>query len=76
MSPGNLFALACADLRVSDIAAPHRCVVGGAITVSCDALVHLGAIRIAHYALNWIRTPVPTTASQPNHARQSRALST
>lgn len=76
MSPHNLFALARAGLHILDVAAPYRCVDCGANTASRDALGLLGALRTTLGALDWVRTPVPTTASHPNHSHQRRALST
>lgn len=76
MSPRNLFALAHAGLHVLDVAAPYRCVVCGANTASRDALDRLGALRTTLGALDWVQTPVPTTASHLNHTHQRRALST
>jgi hypothetical protein len=76
MSPDNLFALAYASLHVLHVAAPYRCVVCDANTASPDALDLLGAPCTTLGDLDWIRTPVPTTALHPNHTHQRRALST
>lgn len=76
MSPHNLFAFARTSLHVLDVAAPYRCVVCGANTASRDALDLLGAPRTTLGAIGWVQTPVPTTASHPNHTHQRRALST
>jgi hypothetical protein len=76
MSPRNLFAITRASLHVLDVAAPHRCVVCGANTASRNALERLGAPRTTLGVIDWVRTPVPATASHPNDTHQRRALST